>query len=97
MTQARHCEPESLRIGVYVCRCGGNISDVVDTEAVVEAAKSIRRRGHCQGQHLHVFRSRAGDDRRGHQEATPESRSGRLLLAVPARADVSHRSAARRV
>lgn len=27
------------RIGVYVCHCGGNISDVVDVEKVVEAVK----------------------------------------------------------
>jgi heterodisulfide reductase subunit A len=25
------------RVGVYICRCGGNISNVVDTEAVREA------------------------------------------------------------
>lgn len=25
------------RVGIYICRCGGNISDVVDTEAVREA------------------------------------------------------------
>jgi heterodisulfide reductase subunit A len=36
-----HGEPEPIRIGVYVCRCGGNISDVVNTEAVVEAVKGI--------------------------------------------------------
>lgn len=29
--------PEEIRVGVYVCHCGGNISDVVDTKAVVEA------------------------------------------------------------
>ncbi len=34
-------EPEPVRIGVYVCRCGGNIGDVVDTEAIVKAAQSI--------------------------------------------------------
>lgn len=28
------------RIGVYVCHCGGNISDYVDVEKVVEAVKS---------------------------------------------------------
>ncbi|MGQ4891776.1 MAG: CoB--CoM heterodisulfide reductase iron-sulfur subunit A family protein [Candidatus Njordarchaeia archaeon] len=28
------------RIGVYVCHCGGNISDVVDVEKVVEAIKN---------------------------------------------------------
>jgi heterodisulfide reductase subunit A len=27
------------RIGVYVCRCGGNISDCVDVQSVVEAVK----------------------------------------------------------
>ncbi len=31
-------QPEEVRVGVYVCHCGGNISDVVDTKAVVEAA-----------------------------------------------------------
>jgi len=30
-----------LRIGVYVCRCGGNISDVIDVEQVAEAARHI--------------------------------------------------------
>ncbi|HEY3284152.1 MAG TPA: CoB--CoM heterodisulfide reductase iron-sulfur subunit A family protein [Armatimonadota bacterium] len=29
---------EEVRVGVYVCHCGGNISDVVDTAAVAEAA-----------------------------------------------------------
>lgn len=33
--------PEESRIGVYVCECGGNIGDVVDTDAVIEAIKSI--------------------------------------------------------
>lgn len=33
--------PEELRIGVYVCRCGGNIGDVVDAEAVAEAMKGV--------------------------------------------------------
>jgi heterodisulfide reductase subunit A2 len=31
-------EETSPRIGVYVCHCGGNISDVVDVQKVVEAA-----------------------------------------------------------
>ncbi|HZD79657.1 MAG TPA: CoB--CoM heterodisulfide reductase iron-sulfur subunit A family protein [Actinomycetota bacterium] len=31
-------EPERRRIGVYVCHCGGNISDVVDVEAVADQA-----------------------------------------------------------
>ena len=30
---------EELRIGVYVCHCGGNISDYVDVKKVVEAIK----------------------------------------------------------
>ena len=32
-------QPASRRIGVYVCHCGGNISDYVDVEAVVNAVK----------------------------------------------------------
>lgn len=28
---------EEPRVGVYVCHCGGNISDVVDVEKVREA------------------------------------------------------------
>jgi heterodisulfide reductase subunit A len=30
---------EARRIGVYVCHCGGNISDYVDVQAVVDAVK----------------------------------------------------------
>jgi len=37
-----HQEDASLpRIGVYICRCGGNISDVVDVEHVAETARLI--------------------------------------------------------
>ncbi len=32
---------ERDRIGVYVCHCGGNISDVVDVKKVVEAVKDM--------------------------------------------------------
>ena len=31
----------STRVGVYVCHCGGNISDVVDVERVVQAAARL--------------------------------------------------------
>lgn len=34
-------EKQAPQIGVYVCRCGGNISDVVDVERVVQAASQI--------------------------------------------------------
>lgn len=30
-----------LRIGIYICRCGGNISDVVDVERVAETVRLI--------------------------------------------------------
>lgn len=33
--------PEEARIGVFICRCGGNISDVVDVEAVATAMKGV--------------------------------------------------------
>jgi heterodisulfide reductase subunit A len=32
---------QSPRVGVYVCHCGGNISDVVDLEEVVQAAARL--------------------------------------------------------
>ncbi|MFH1761692.1 MAG: FAD-dependent oxidoreductase, partial [bacterium] len=32
---------DGIRIGVYVCHCGGNISDVVDVEKVVEAVSGL--------------------------------------------------------
>lgn len=38
-TQSQENESEEIRVGVYVCHCGGNISDVVDTKEVVEAVK----------------------------------------------------------
>jgi len=34
-------EQPSPRIGVYVCHCGGNISDVVDVQKVIEAAGDL--------------------------------------------------------
>ncbi|MBN2494913.1 MAG: CoB--CoM heterodisulfide reductase iron-sulfur subunit A family protein [Deltaproteobacteria bacterium] len=37
MTDSK-ASPRDLRIGVYICHCGGNISDVVDCPKVVEAA-----------------------------------------------------------
>jgi heterodisulfide reductase subunit A len=33
--------PPEVRVGVYICRCGGNISDVVDVERVAEAVSLI--------------------------------------------------------
>ena len=30
---------EGLRIGVWICECGGNIGDVVDVKSVAEALK----------------------------------------------------------
>lgn len=36
-----HAEDQSPRIGVYICRCGGNISDVVDVEKVAETVRLL--------------------------------------------------------
>lgn len=33
--------PDSLRIGVFICHCGGNISDIVDVERVAHDAARI--------------------------------------------------------
>ena len=40
-TKANQQPPSSPRIGVYVCHCGGNISDVVDVEKVVRAVVEL--------------------------------------------------------
>ncbi len=39
--QSQGDDPASLKIGVYICRCGGNISDVVDVERVAETVRLI--------------------------------------------------------
>ena len=39
--QGSHHGRKDLRVGVYVCRCGGNISDVIDVERVADAAGQI--------------------------------------------------------
>ncbi len=33
-------EKKSLRIGIFVCECGGNIGDVVDVKAVIDTVKN---------------------------------------------------------
>lgn len=38
---AHAAEAATPRIGVYICRCGGNISDVVDVERVAETVRLI--------------------------------------------------------
>lgn len=40
-TTHQHSGDAALRIGVYICRCGGNISDVVDVERVAETVRLI--------------------------------------------------------
>lgn len=32
---------EPLRVGVYVCKCGGNISDVIDVDRVAAEAGNL--------------------------------------------------------
>ena len=39
--EAACAEEAPRRIGVYVCHCGGNISDVVDVEKVIDAAGKL--------------------------------------------------------
>lgn len=36
-----HSDEAPLKIGVYICRCGGNISDVVDVDRVAETVRLI--------------------------------------------------------
>ncbi|MFH1153933.1 MAG: CoB--CoM heterodisulfide reductase iron-sulfur subunit A family protein [Pseudomonadota bacterium] len=41
MTADKNQDLSEPRVGVYICHCGGNISDHVDVEAVAEAAAGI--------------------------------------------------------
>ncbi len=42
MSEIPKNQPEEPRIGVYICHCGGNISDHVDVEKVAAAVKNIQ-------------------------------------------------------
>ena len=33
--------PDQPKIGVYICRCGGNISDYLDTEKLADTVRGI--------------------------------------------------------
>ena len=48
------------RIGVYVCYCGGNISDVVDVQRVVQAASHLDDVCCCSRSTGHVLPGGAG-------------------------------------
>lgn len=48
------------RIGVYVCHCGGNISDVVDVERVAQAAMQLP--GVAVARHVSAMCSQAGQN-----------------------------------
>jgi len=48
------------RVGVYVCHCGGNISDVVDVERLVQAA--ARRPGVVVARHFSAMCSQGGQN-----------------------------------
>ena len=42
MAEKKHPEPAPAgKVGVYVCHCGGNISDAVDVEKVCEQARKV--------------------------------------------------------
>jgi heterodisulfide reductase subunit A len=51
----------SPRVGVYVCHCGGNISDVVDVERVVQSAAKLP--GVVVARHLSAMCSQGGQNR----------------------------------
>ncbi len=42
MSVPKNTQPEEPKIGVYICHCGGNISDHVDVEKVAAAVRNIQ-------------------------------------------------------
>ena len=72
------------RIGVFICHCGGNISDVVDVKRVAEEIGKLPNVVLCHHPYVHVFGSRAGDDRAQDQGAGPQPHRRGGLLPQPA-------------
>ena len=69
------------RIGVYVCHCGGNISDYVDVDKVID---DIRHNGDvvvAKTGDVHLLRRHAVRDRRRHPGERPRRPRRRVLLA----------------
>ncbi len=75
--------PEA-KVGVYVCHCGGNISDAVDVAQGLRASPQGARGGGGPGPYVHVLRSRPGTDYRGPAERGGGPGGGGLLLAQSA-------------
>ncbi len=76
-------ESPQRRIGVYICHCGGNISDYVDVERVREAISGRPGRGGRQDHAVRLCRRHAARDDRRHPRRGP-GRSGRRVLLAEA-------------
>ncbi|MCK7513162.1 MAG: hypothetical protein MZV70_60155 [Desulfobacterales bacterium] len=86
---------EAEKIGVYICHCGGNISDHVDVEEVRRAHRGAVRRHRGPDLHVHLLRRLAERDDQGHRGAGPRRHGRRLLLAQAAPDDASATSPTR--
>ncbi len=76
------------RLGVYVCHCGGNISDVVDVDAVAESLS--REEGVSVSRHIPFMCSDEGQGQidPGYRGAGPRPRHRGGLHALAARDDL---------
>ena len=71
------------KVGVYICHCGGNISDHVDVNEVCEKARQNSRGRGGPNQYVHVLGPGAGTDHGGYQERRRGSRRRGILCSEP--------------
>ena len=83
------------KVGVYICHCGGNISDHVDVEQLARNLEGNARRGGHPHQHVHVFGSGTGTDCRKTFES---GKINRVVVAscAPSLHELTFRSAIKR-
>ena len=96
LAPAPEAEPGGRRIGVYVCHCGGNISDYVDVDRRDRRHPRRRRRRRREDRDVHLLRRDAAGDRRRHRGATARRPRRRVVLAQAPHVHVPRRRPARR-
>ncbi len=74
----RDVSQEERRIGVFVCRCGGEIGDVVDVEEVAKRAAGLKDVAHVQVVNLACFE----EGQKLIEEAIKAHRLNRVVIAA---------------
>jgi len=81
MPDNQESEDKKVRVGVYTCHCGGNISHVVQCERVAKTIGKIKGCGRFKDRSILLFQLWAGDYRKRHQGVGRQSCSDRRLCS----------------